>query len=187
MLYLNDDIEHFDLVRALPLLSSQRLQQCMQYKHEQGRRENAAAYLLLCEGLRQEYGISEPPLFTFGDNGKPLLQDYPHIHFNLSHCCKAVVCVVDSRPVGVDIEVIGRYKESLARYTMNDCELASILASPEPAVAFARLWTMKEAVLKLSGTGIAVSSLKDVLTGSEAITTVVEKSKGYVYSICKQI
>lgn len=36
MLYLNDDIAHFDFEAALPLLSEQRREQALKFKHEQG-------------------------------------------------------------------------------------------------------------------------------------------------------
>ena len=106
MVYLNDDIEHFDWQAALPLLSEQRREQCLRFKHEQGRKTCAAAYLLLCEALRKEYGIEEPPIFEYGDHGKPSLVGLPHIHFNLSHCRVAAICVVSDKPVGVDIEAV---------------------------------------------------------------------------------
>jgi 4'-phosphopantetheinyl transferase EntD len=123
MIYLNDDIAHFDFEKALPLLSRQRREQALKFKYELGRKTCAAAYLLLREGLRKEYGILEPPVFEYGEHGKPMLSGYPHIHFNMSHCREAAICVVSDRPVGVDIESIREYKESLARYTMNDAEM----------------------------------------------------------------
>ncbi|MDY2806127.1 MAG: 4'-phosphopantetheinyl transferase superfamily protein, partial [Prevotella sp.] len=45
-------------------------------------------------------------------------------------------------------------KESLAEYIFNDYELEMLHHSPTPSVVFTRLWTMKEAVVKLSGRGI---------------------------------
>ena len=63
MVYLNDDIDHFDWQAALPLLSEQRREQCLKFRHELGRKTCAAAYLLLCEALRKEYGIHELPVF----------------------------------------------------------------------------------------------------------------------------
>jgi 4'-phosphopantetheinyl transferase len=181
MIYLNDDIAHFDFEASLPLLSSQRREQALKFKHEQGRRTSAAAYLLLCQGLREEYAIGEPPLFSYGEHGKPEIVGHPDIHFNLSHCSEAAICVISNRPVGVDIESIRQYKESLARYTMNDREMQQILAAPEPDVAFIRLWTMKEAVLKCSRHGL-VDDMKTVLTGRKQITTVVNRERGYVFS-----
>lgn len=182
MLYLNDDIAHFDFEAALPLLSEQRREQALKFKHEQGRKTCAAAYLLLCEGLRKEYGITEKPVFEYGEHGKPSIIGHPDIHFNLSHCREAAVCVVSDRPVGVDIESIREYKESLVRYTMNEDEIAQITQSSHPEEAFTRLWTMKEAVLKLSGEGLR-NDMKSVLTGRERIETHINKEKNFIYSV----
>ncbi len=179
MIYLNDDITGFDLDAALPLLSDQRREQCLKFKHEQGRKTCAMAYLLLCEGLRKEYGINEKPLFEYGEHGKPHIVGHPDIHFNISHCREAVLCVVSDRPVGADIESVRPYSDSLVRYTMNDDEVALINGSP---LVFTRLWTMKEALLKLSGEGIR-NNMKSVLTGREHFQTVENAEKGYVYSI----
>ena len=185
MVYLNDDIEHFDLEAALPLLSEQRREQCLRFKFELGRKQCAAAYLLLCEALRKEYGITEPPVFEYGEHGKPAIVGYPDIHFNLSHCREAVLCVVSDKPVGCDVESISRYKESLARYTMSDEEMEQITNSDRPDVAFIRLWTMKEAVLKRAGTGIT-DNMKSVLDASPVeTTTVINEAKNYIYSITK--
>lgn len=182
MLYLNDDIAHFDFEAALPLLSEQRREQALKFKHEQGRKTCAAAYLLLCEGLRKEYGITEKPVFEYGEHGKPSIIGHPDIHFNFSHCREAAVCVISDRPVGVDIESIREYKESLVRYTMNEDEIAQITQSSHPEEAFTRLWTMKEAVLKLSGEGLR-NDMKSVLTGRERIETHINKEKNFIYSV----
>lgn len=183
MIYLNDDIDGFDLQAALPLLSEQRREQTLRFKHEQGRKTCAMAYLLLCEGLRKEYGITDKPLFTYGEHGKPALAGLPHIHFNISHCRNGVLCALSDHPVGVDIESIREYKESLVSYTMNPDEQQLILDDPHPDIAFTRLWTQKEAVLKLTGTGIS-DSLKTALTGfAGQLTTVVNAPRGYVYSV----
>ena len=183
MLYLNDCLDDFDFEAALPLLSDQRREQALKFKHEQGRKTCAAAYLLLCEGLRKEYGILEKPVFGYGEHGKPFILGHPDIHFNLSHCREAALCVISDHPVGVDIESIREYKESLAHYTMNDSELTQIKQSDNPALEFIRFWTMKEAVLKLSGEGIR-NNMKEVLTDfSSKITTSVNEQRHYVYSI----
>lgn len=183
MIYLNDDIAGFDLEAALPLLSDQRREQTLKFKFEQGRKTCAMAYLLLCEGLRREYGIGEKPVFEYGEHGKPSLVGHPEIHFNLSHCRQAVICAVSDRPVGVDVESVREFHDSLVRYTMNDREVEQIARSSDPRWEFIRLWTMKEAVLKLSGTGIS-DNIKDVLTGlRHSIETVENRQRGYVYSV----
>ena len=139
MIYINDRLFDFDLDAALEQLSEQRREQALRYRHELGQRTCAAAYLLLCEGLQKEYGITEKPIFEYGEHGKPSIVGRPDIHFSLSHCREAAICVVSDHPVGVDVESIHRYSESLVRYTMNDEEIAEILAADRPDLAFTRL------------------------------------------------
>ena len=90
--------------------------------------------------------------------------------------------MIAQQPVGIDIESIREYKDSLARYTMNDEELQRIASAERPDVEFTRLWTMKEAVLKCSGEGIN-NDIKNVLTGWENMETTVNLERGYVYSV----
>ncbi|MBO5592003.1 MAG: 4'-phosphopantetheinyl transferase superfamily protein [Prevotella sp.] len=182
MIYLNDDLAGFNFEDALPLLSAQRREQALKFRYELGRKTCAAAYLLLREGLKKEYGITEPPVFEYGEHGKPMIAGHPEIHFNLSHCREAVLCVVSDRPVGCDVESIREFHESLVRYTMNDVEVRQIEQAPRPDVEFIRLWTMKEAVLKFSGEGIR-DDLKSVLQGEDGFQTVVNEEKNYIYSI----
>ena len=182
MIYLNDDIEHFDWEAALPLLSEQRREQCLKFKHELGRKTCAAAYLLLCEGLRKEYGIEQPPVFEYGEHGKPAIMGHPEICFNMSHCREAAICVLSDKPVGVDIESIRRYSDSLARYTMSEAEMERIEHAERPDVEFIRLWTLKEAVLKHSGEGIR-NDMKHVLDYLKDAKTVINEKKSYIYSV----
>jgi 4'-phosphopantetheinyl transferase len=182
MLYLNDHIWDFPLDEALRQLSEQRREQALRFRHELGRRTCAAAYLLLCRGLRQEYGITEPPLFEYGEHGKPYIVGHPEIHFNMSHCREAAICVLSDKPVGVDIESIHRYSDSLARYTMSEAEMERIEHAERPDVEFIRLWTLKEAVLKHSGEGIR-NDLKHVLNVLKDAKTVINEKKGYIFSV----
>ena len=75
MIYINDRLYDFDLDEALALLSNQRREQVLRFKHEAGRRQSAAAYLLLCKALQKDYGITEKPIFDYGEHGKPAVAD----------------------------------------------------------------------------------------------------------------
>jgi len=184
---IENDIWGFDLTAALEEISPQRREQALRYRHELGQRLCVLAYLLLKRGLNEVFGISENPLFEYGEHGKPQLTGHPGVFFNMSHCKDAVVCAVSNRPVGVDVESIGRYKESLVGYTMNDEECSRIMGSGHPEVEFIRLWTMKEALLKLTGEGIS-SDMKTALTdaGNYHFETVIEQEKRYVYTVCEE-
>ena len=186
MVYIDEHIDDFDLQAALPEISEQRRLQALRFKFERGQRTCVLAYLLLKKALREEYGLTENPLFKYGPHGKPFIVGHPEIHFSLSHCSEAVACAVSDRPVGIDVESVRRYKEDVVRYAMSDKEQQLIAAAERPDVAFIRLWTMKEARLKLTGEGIT-NDLKSALHGgSWQFTTVERLDKNYIYTLCEE-
>lgn len=180
---IDDNIWNFDLTEALQQISPQRREQALQFRHELGQRQCVLSYLLLKRALHEVYDIDENPLFDYGEHGKPFFTNHPDIHFNISHCKDAVACAIDDSPVGIDIESVGRYKDELARYTMNDEEIAKITTADDPEVVFIELWTKKEAAMKLVGTGIT-DNLKEILTRAECvIDTTVSNDRKYVWSV----
>ena len=182
LLLLNDNLLSFNIEKALPFLSLQRCQKIALLANEDDKRESAAVYMLLREALKNRYGIVDAPVFEYGAYGKPSLQGREDINFSMSHCRRAVVCAVADFPIGVDVECVRSYNERLAQYTMNDREFASIKASSSPDIEFVRLWTMKEAVAKLSGRGI--NNIKNLLVEFSGTVRCVEvPDKGYIYSV----
>ena len=179
---ISEEIWDFDLEEALREISAQRREQALKFKFEQGQRLCVLAYQLLKQGLREMYGITENPVFEYNEHDKPSIVGNPEIHFNLSHCKEAAACVVSDQPVGIDVESIREYKEGLAHYAMNDEEVRQIEASDNPASTFIRLWTMKEATLKLIGTGIS-DDLKTAIDHERFQYTTIECAT-YIYTVC---
>ena len=175
----------------LPLLPQWRQEQALRYKFLMGRVQCAAAFILLKNGLKNDFGIDEEIEFDYIANEKPVLRHHPDIHFNLSHCKKGVLCVIDeTTPVGCDIEAVERgISDSLLNYCCNAQEIRSIENSANPNVEFIRLWTIKEAVLKCSGEGI-VSNLRDLLSPQLLSGLEMEThpclEEGFVYTICRK-
>ena len=184
-IYVSEEIWDFDLGAALQEISEQRREQALKFKFELGQRLCVLAYQLLKQALREGYGIKENPIFEYNEHGKPSIAGHPEIHFNLSHCKEAAVCAVNDQPVGVDVESIREYKEGLVHYSMNDDEISQIESSEHPDRAFIRLWTMKEATLKLVGTGIS-NDLKTAINPTLYKYTTVERQR-YIYTICKPL
>ncbi len=85
-------------------------------------------------------------------DGKPFFENLD-IHFNLSHSGGEIVAAFSEAPVGIDIESPGRTRDFLgiARRFFHPHEAALIFGESD----FLRLWTAKEAMLKLAGTGLA--------------------------------
>ena len=66
---------------------------------------------------------------------------------------------------------------------MNEEEQQAIFSDSQPDLAFIRLWTQKEAVLKLKGTGIAgglKESLSPACLSHISLHTVVDSRSGIV-------
>ena len=184
-IFLSEDIWDFDLDAALEEISEQRREQALKFRHELGQRLCVLAYQLLKQGLGEVYGIRENPVFEYNEHGKPSIVGHPEIFFNLSHCKEAAICAISDRPIGVDVESVREFKECLVRYTMNDDEVREIEAAEDRAMAFIRLWTKKEAALKLEGTGIS-KDVKQVLRQEGLdFETFIDKNQRYIYSVCQ--
>lgn len=176
-----DVITPDEIQRLLPLVSDERRDDAMRYKHLFGQFACLKSYVMLRE-LLERRGLSHPFLFGKNEHGKPFLIDHPEVHFNISHCKNGIAVAVSDAPVGIDIESFRQVSESLLSYTMNEEERRVIQESDDPMRTFIEYWTKKEAVFKLHGTGIT-HHLHELLCGDEQVTTHVNSSKRYVYSI----
>jgi 4'-phosphopantetheinyl transferase len=113
-------------------------------------------------------------------HGKPQLAD-SGLQFNLSHSGGAVLVGVSGTwPLGVDLEMTPRPRKALdlARRYFHADEAAALANLPEARqqLAFLRLWSCKEALLKAQGRGIAFGLHRIVfgLNGDGEVTDLQE-------------
>ena len=191
-LCLNDHIQDMKsehLQQVLAFLPSWRRERVLAYKQESRQMESALAYIELSRALALRGLQDIKPRFEYNEHGKPFLPTYPNLHFSISHCSQAVGCVLSEMPCGLDIERVRRASPSLISKTMNRNEEHQIYSSSHPEVEFIRLWTRKEAVFKLLGTGIT-DDMQDILLRAEAlhihIISTVNPARGYVLSTAYQ-
>lgn len=176
-----EEITLEEIQRLLPLVSEERREEALKYKHLFGQFACLKSYVMLREIL-ESLGLSHPFLFEKNEHGKPFLKDNPDIHFNISHCKNGIAVAVSDQPIGIDIESYRNVSDSLIRYTMNEEERRIIAESANPVRTFTEYWTKKEAVFKLRGTGIT-KGLHELLNGDELVETFVNTEKQYAYSI----
>ncbi len=158
------DVTNFDWQKILPDLPVFRQKKAQKLRKTEDKARSAGAGWLLQYALEQA-GVQEP-VFAETALGKPYLENYPHIHFSLSHSGCWAVCAVGDAPLGVDVE--------LPRCTM---EIGKRFFRPEELPEtedkdhLLRLWTAKEAFLKAIGTGLTVSpdSFRVILSQNEAV------------------
>lgn len=105
----------------------------------------------LCE-QKMNYGATE--------GGKPFFTEYRHIYFNASHSDNVAVCSFSDSEIGCDIQHIEKARENVAKRFFTPQEYNYIFDSNEKEKnttdeRFARIWAIKEAYLKLLGTGLS--------------------------------
>lgn len=180
-----------EIARLLPLVSEQRREQALRYKHLFGQYCCLKSYemlqqLLTCSAAScrrsRPLNVHPTPTFLYNEHGAPFLADGPY--FSISHCKQGIAVVVSDSPVGIDIEGIRQVDEGLVRKTMNIEEQAQIQASAAPDREFIRLWTRKEAYVKFQGTGI-ISDMHAILVNTERVEWQEHCNieKGYICTI----
>lgn len=89
--------------------------------------------------------------------GKPYLKDHRHIHFSVSHSGVWAVCAVSDENVGVDVE-LPRCNMNVAKRCFRPEEIEGLEALDRyhQSDALNRLWTAKEAFLKMLGKGLTL-------------------------------
>ena len=194
-----------EIARLLPLVSNQRRDQALGYKHLFGQFCCLKSYELLIQLLASsgsqtpEAGFSTPdtgrrtpeagfPLFLYNEHGAPRLEQGPY--FSISHCKHAIAVAISEKPIGIDIEHVRAAKPELVERTMNEQEQNEIWAAASPDIAFTHLWTQKEAVLKMQGTGIlSIDGMKNTLVALEHVDlqTKVHIDKQYAYTLASRL
>lgn len=174
----------WDAVQAmLPLVSEQRREQALQYKHAFGQYACLKSYLVLQDLLREHYGIEGDLVFSYNEHGKPMLKEVSNIHFSISHCKEAIAVAVADRPVGIDVETLRMPSEALAEKVMDKGEKLRFDISDTPEDFFTALWTAKEAVMKCRGTGIVMEELPEILY-TVRDEMIIETTRPYPNIVC---
>jgi len=150
--------------KLVALLDETEAARATRFAFEDDRRAYVAAHALLRARLSErEKGIA-PPQWRFGatPHGKPFVHA-PAARFNisLSHTRgMAAVAIVSGRDVGVDVESFLRPRDALkvAERFFAPEEAALVRRELDPvsrSEVFFAIWTLKEAVLKADGRGLA--------------------------------
>lgn len=160
MLYVFDNfnlVSDESLEEMISVMPKERRKKANAYKNINDKKACALAYYLLNNGLMEEYNL-ENPQFKYNEYGKPYLQKNEKIFFNISHTENIVVCVISDKEVGIDIEKMREYNQGVAKKILNDDELKKVTTDKD----YTKYWTIKEAVCKCEGTGIANFDFKNI-------------------------
>ncbi len=173
-----------EVARLLPLVSPQRREQALRFTHTFGQYCCLKSYELLLELYNEWCGAEHDclPEFLYNEHGAPYWADGPY--FSISHTKKAIAVAISDHPVGIDVEGMREATDGLISKAMNPEEVSMIQSSPSPQIEFIRLWTRKEAYVKMLGTGI-ISDMHQILVDTEALQwhEFVDIDRGYICTI----
>ena len=137
--------------------------------------EMLLAESVLKYAVKKEFGIPfEKLAISCKENGKPYFLNYENIHFSISHCKEYIAVALCDRPVGIDIQKIGNFPKKVAERICSENEFEMLLHAQNPESLFAKLWTKKEAALKMKGLGLFGGEIRTILNHHYAESTQIE-------------
>ena len=156
-----------DYEKWYALMSKDKQVRVDRFRFENDRKRTVAGEMLARKAIAEWCGISaESIVFEKTKTGKPYAIDLS-VEFNISHSGDMVVCAVDDKPVGIDIEKIRPIDLTVAKRICTDEELLYLFGHTPTEQDFTyttdakmltrlfELWTSKEAYGKCTGAGIS--------------------------------
>ena len=153
-------------------------------KPANSKRLSLGAGILFYKGLKELGLESDAVKIRLGENEKPYIDGEEGVFFNLSHSGNIAVAAFSDKEVGIDIEKIKSFKDSLVEYVFDEKEISSVkklvekqkgksidsyCADNNSAIGnefnslYTGLWTMKESLMKYNGKGISMNPKKIVI------------------------
>lgn len=142
-----------------------RKEKVWQCRNEEDQKRSLLAGYLIQVGMKDWIGeesglqMDAAPLslaYTYGENGKPFLKDYKEVRFSISHSGKYVMAAFSNREIGIDVQKHRENRFHMADrfFSQEDKALLERLGAENLNKNFYRIWTIKEAYMKLTGEGM---------------------------------
>ncbi|MGN1115342.1 MAG: 4'-phosphopantetheinyl transferase family protein [Candidatus Ornithomonoglobus sp.] len=174
--------------KYLPLISAQRREKIERLRRDGAKIMSLFTGLLIRKEISEQLGIPPEGLeFGYGEHGKPYLLNDDGYHFSVSHSGNCIAFADCDAPVGVDIERIREGKLKIAKRFFTENECSFIEKSAEPDTDFYKIWTAKEAYVKMLGTGLSKPLTSfDVLDNNLSCGFFTRLLPGYALTVCAQ-
>lgn len=126
------------------------------YQHVKKNKQSACGYMLASYALQFKYGYNNYKIKQ-KENGKPYIEGFTDIYISISHSDKYIVVALDNKSCSIDIEKIRVVKDMVIKRVLSEKEyewLYNFNEKEKKYYNFIRLWTMKEAFIKINGDSI---------------------------------
>ena len=179
-----NDIKTEEYETFFSLMNEEKRARISRFRNEDDKRRSICAEMLARREIAKRFGINICDIeIAAKEKGKPYCKN-AEVELSLSHSGDYAVCAVGERPIGIDIQRIVPYNEKTAKKVCSALELEDIEKSGKKAEEFIKLWTKKEAVIKMKGEGFGAVDIKNCLAGKKIETV---RFLDYFVSICEEI
>lgn len=200
ILKIDTALEKEEFARLLNCVSEEKRERILRFHRSEDAQRTLLGDVLSRYALCKRFNLQNKDLvFGVNEYGKPLLPGFQDAHFNISHSGPWVVCAVDDKPVGIDVEIIKPMDFKIAERFFSKDEYHSLMDQPEEMKLnyFYRLWTLKESYIKAEGKGLSIPlDSFSISIGSDTINAIADGEireyrffqsfleKTSVYAIC---
>lgn len=153
------EVSEAELMETFDNMNEKRKERCLRYKYDDDKRRMLAGEYLAKSLAKEFFGASEEDISLINlESGQPEISSKGRkLYVSISHSGCFAAAAVSLAPVGIDIEVIRDVPEGVVRKAFSAEEadfVRSAESEEEKKQRFLRIWTAKEAYLKLKGTGL---------------------------------
>lgn len=157
-----NDYSKTEYDRFFNLMTDEKKSRVSRFRFDDDKKRSVFGEMLAKEMIAAELDKPIESIIIKSDENKKPYAENADICFNISHSHELVICAVNDKPIGVDIEKIREIKDRLIDYVCTAEEKDFINNENEKQKCFFEIWTAKEAYFKCLGTGI--TDLKSVNT-----------------------
>ena len=156
LLHINTNKEFSFYEQYLLLISKSRQDKISRLCFESDKIVSILTGLLIRKEISQHLGVVSSDIeFGYNEYGKPYVVGSHDYYFSVSHSGNVIVFIGDNSPLGIDIEQINDGNLKIAKRFFTHNEYEYIINSEQANIAFYKIWTSKEAYIKMVGLGLS--------------------------------
>lgn len=152
ILSLDKHLDWVELSKYLHFVSYERCKKIEKYVDVGRKIISVLTELLLRFSLIKNFDLEQKKIkFRYNKYGKPMILNKKNLHFSISHSNSTISVLINDSPVGLDVEFCRKVNFNIAKRFFTIDEYKTILSNKDPNKMFFKIWTQKEAHIKLLG------------------------------------
>lgn len=174
--------------KFLSFVSKERQEKILRFNFDKDKTISLFTELLIRNEISKQIDILYPDImFAYNEYGKPYLLNFMDYHFSVSHSGNCIAFVDNTVPIGIDVEKLSNPNLKIAERFFTSNEVSFIQKNKDPVEAFYRIWTSKEAYVKMLGMGLNKPFKSfDVLNDLSCCHLVTERLPEFMLTVCAE-